>query len=158
MEKQVFPFTTRAEFVQHLAGCLARARHTLQLFDPDFAIWELGSSASDALLRRFLKDGGRLQLVAHDGRHMQRDAPRFLRLLKDYGHLIEVRRTSQQLRQLTDSFCIADQRDIVRRFHADHFRGEAVFDSPEDTQTSLERFLTIWLESGPGLYANSTGL
>ena len=158
MEKQVFPFTTRAQFVQHLAACLTRARHTLRMFDPDFAIWELGGSASDALLRRFLKDGGRLQLVAHDGRHMERDAPRFLRLLKDYGHLIEVRRTSQQLRQLTDSFCIADERDIVRRFHADHFRGEAVLDSPADVQTSSERFITIWLESGPGLYANSTGL
>ena len=158
MEKQVIPFTTRTEFVQHLAGCLARAQHTLQLFDPDFAIWELGSSASDTLLRRFFKDGGQLQLAAHDGRHMERDAPRFLRLLKDYGHLIEVRRTSKQLRQLTDSFCIADQRDIVRRFHSDHFRGEAVWDSPADTQTSLERFLTIWLESGSGLYANSTGL
>jgi uncharacterized protein YjiS (DUF1127 family) len=158
MEKQVFPFTTRTEFVGHLAECMGRARHTLHLFDPDFAIWALGSSANDALLRRFLKDGGRLQLVAHDGRHMERDAPRFLRLLKDYGHLIEVRRTSQQLRQLTDSFCIADQRDIVRRFHSDHFRGEAVFDCPADTQTSLERFLTIWTESGRGLYANSTGL
>ncbi len=158
MEKQVFPFTSRMEFQQHLAACLGRAQHTLQLFDPDFAIWELGSSASDALLRRFLKDGGRLQLVAHDGSQMERHAPRFLRLLKDYGHLIEVRRTSQQLRQLTDSFCIADERDIVRRFHSDHFRGEAVFDSPADTQTSGERFLTIWIESGPGLYANSTGL
>jgi uncharacterized protein YjiS (DUF1127 family) len=158
MEKQVFPFTTRAEFGQHLADCLGRAQHTLQLFDPDFAIWDLGGSANDALLRRFLKAGGRLQLVAHHGRHMERNAPRFLRLLKDYGHLIEVRRTSQQLRQLTDSFCIADQCDIVRRFHSDHFRGEAVFGSPADSQTSLERFLTIWLESGPGLYANSTGL
>jgi uncharacterized protein YjiS (DUF1127 family) len=158
MEKQVFPFTTRTEFVGHLADCLGRARHTLQLFDPDFASWELGSSANDALLRRFLKDGGRLQLVAHDGRQMERDAPRFLRLLKDYGHLIDVRRTSLQLLQLTDSFCIGDQRDIVRRFHSDHFRGEAVFDCPADTQTSLERFITIWTESGPGLYANSTGL
>lgn len=158
MEKQVFPFTTRAQFVAQLSVCLARARRTLQLFDPDFAIWELGSSSSDALLRRFLHDGGRLQLVAHDGRRMERDAPRWLRLLKDYSHLVEVRRTSQQLRQLTDSFCIADQRDIVRRFHADHFRGEAVLDSPEDTQASLERFLTIWAESGPGLYANSIGL
>jgi hypothetical protein len=54
----------------------------------------------------------------------ERDAPRFLRLL-GLRPLIEVRRTSPQLRQLTDSFCIADQRDIVRRFHADHFRGEA---------------------------------
>jgi uncharacterized protein YjiS (DUF1127 family) len=158
MDRQIFPFSTRAEFVRHLASCLSRAEHTLQMFDPDFAIWELGSSTSDALLRRFLHGGGHLQLVAHDGRHMERKAPRFLRLLKDYGHLIEIRRTSQQLRQLTDSFCIADQRDIVRRFHSDHFRGEAVLDGPADLQTSSERFITIWLESGPGLYANSTGL
>jgi hypothetical protein len=158
MDKQVIPFTTRAEFQQHLATCLARAEQTLQMFDPDYSIWQLGSSASDAQLRRFLRSGGRLQLVAHDGRPMERAAPRFLRLLKDYGHLIEVRRTSQPLRQLTDSFCIADQRDMVRRFHADHFRGEAVFNGPQELQISLERFLTIWIESGAGLYVNSTGL
>lgn len=158
MDRLVIPFTTRAEFQQHLASCLSRAQQTLQMFDPDYSIWEMGSSATDGQLRRFLQGGGRLQLVAHDGRQMERDAPRFLRLLKDYDHLIEVRRTSQQLRQLTDSFCITDQRDIVRRFHADHFRGEAVFNGPQDVQTSLERFLTIWIESQPGLYANSTGL
>ena len=158
MDRQVFPFTTKSGFAGQLAACLARAEHTLRLFDPDFAIWELGGSASDAALRRFLKGGGRLQLAAHDGKPMERDAPRFLRLVKDYSHAIEVRRTSQSLRQLTDSFCIADECHIVRRFHSDHFRGEAVFDGPADIKTSLERFLTIWDESGPGLYANSTGL
>jgi uncharacterized protein YjiS (DUF1127 family) len=158
MDRQLIPFTMRAEFQQHLATCLSRAEHTLLMFDPDFSIWQLGSSASDAQLRRFLQAGGRLQLVAHDGKMLERDAPRFLKLIKDYGHLIELRRSNPQLRQLSDSFCIADQRDIVRRFHADHFRGEAVFNGPQDLQTSLERFLTIWLESSPGLIANSTGL
>lgn len=158
MGRQVIPFTTRAEFQQHLATCITRAEHTLLMFDPDFSSWQLGSSASDAGLRRFLQGGGRLQLVAHDGQAVERGAPRFLRLLKDYAQLIEVRRTPPPLRQLTDSFCIADQRDMVRRFHADHFRGEAVFDGAEDLQISLERFLTIWLDSRPGLFANSTGL
>ena len=158
MDKLIIPFTTRAEFAQHLASCLSRAQHTLQMFDPDFAIWELGSSATDAQLRHFLRNGGRLQLVAHDAAHVTREAPRFLRLLKDYNHAIECRRTGSQLRQLTDSFCIADERDIVRRFHAAHLRGEAVFDSPPDTKTSLERFLTIWLESDASLYVNSAGL
>ena len=158
MDRQVTPFTTRAEFQQHLATCLARAEHTLLMFDPDFSSWQLGSSASDAGLRRFFQGGGRLQLVAHHGQPVERDAPRVLRLLKDYAQLIEVRRTPPQLRQLTDSFCIADQRDMVRRFHADHFRGEAVFNSAEHLQISLERFLTIWLDSRPGLFANSTGL
>ena len=158
MERQVFPFTTRGGFVDQLAACLARAEHTLRLFDPDFAIWNLGGTGTDAVLRGFLKGGGRLQLVAHDGRLLEREAPRFLRLVKDYGHAVEIRRTSQSLRQLTDSFCIADDHHIVRRYHSDHFRGEAVFDSPADINTPLERFLTIWDESGPGLLANSTGL
>ena len=158
MERQVFTFTTRGGFVEQWGACLARAEHTLRLFDPDFAIWDLGGSATDALLRRFLNGGGRLQLVAHDGRVIEREAPRFLRSVKDYGHVVEVRRTSQSLRQLTDSFCIADERHIVRRFHSDHFRGESVFDGPADINTPLERFLTIWDESGPGLFANSTGL
>ena len=158
MDRQVFTFTTKGGFVEQLTACLPRAEHTLRLFDPDFAIWDLGGSATDAMLRRFLKSGGRLQLVAHDGRTIEWDAPRFLRLVKDYGHAIEVRRTNQSLRQLTDSFCIADERHIVRRFHSDHFRGEAVFDGPADINTCLERFLTIWDESGPGLFANSTGL
>lgn len=158
MDRQVFTFTTKGGFVEQLTACLPRAEHTLRLFDPDFAIWNLGGSATDAMLRRFLRGGGRLQLVAHDGRVIERDAPRFLRLVKDYGHAIEVRRTNQSLRQLTDSFCIADERHIVRRFHSDHFRGEAVFDGPADINTCLERFLTIWDESGPGLFANSTGL
>ena len=158
MENAPLPFDTRAAFQQQLGDVLARARATLVMFDPDFSLFRLGAPDVDAVLRSFLHAGGRLRLALHDTAHLERDAPRFLRLLKDYGHLIEARRTSQPLRQLTDSFCIADQRDMVRRFHADHFRGEAVFNGPQDLQISLERFLTIWIESTPALVANFTGL
>ncbi len=158
MEKQSHPFSTRAEFEQHVQSCFSRAQLALQLFDPDFAIWSLGSSATDAELRRFLSGGGHLQLVTHSNAHLERNAPRLLRLLKDYGHAIECRITNKSIKQLTDSFCIADSRDIVRRFHAEHFRGEAVFDSPPDTKTSSDRFEAIWHESDPGLHASTTGL
>ena len=158
MDKQTRAFSSRLEFEQLLQLCLSRARLQLQMFDPDFALWQLGSSANDAILRQFLSGGGTLQLVAHSNARLERDAPRFLRLLKDYGHAIECRLTHKNLRQLTDSFCIGDARDQVRRFHADHLRGEAVFDSPPDTQVCEERFLAIWKESSPGLHVSTTGL
>lgn len=158
MERQAHLFSTRGEFEQHLAFCLSRAEHTLQLFDPDFAIWNLGGSATDAALRHFLGRHGRLQLVAHSNAELERHAPRFLRLLKDHGNGIACRLTNRKLRHLTDSFCIADGRDIVRRFHAGQLRGEAVFDAPEDTRLSAERFDTIWHESDPGLHASTAGL
>lgn len=151
-------FSTRAEFEQQLASCLARAEQRLRLFDPDFALFQLGSSASDALLRRLLAGGGRLQLVCHDHSLLERQAPRLLRLLKEYGHAIECRRTPASLRQLSDSFCIGDERDLVRRFHADHLRGEAIFDGAEALEVHAQRFQAIWLEANPGLHATTAGL
>ncbi|WP_322402297.1 hypothetical protein [Massilia luteola] len=152
------PFDTRAAFQQRLGDVLARARTTLVMFDPDYALFRLGAPDVDAALRRFLHDGGRLRLALHDAAHLEREAPRFLRLLRDYAHAIECRRTPRALRDLTDSFCIADDLHIVRRFHSDHMRGEAAFDAPQQTELSRLRFDGIWAESQPGLQASVTGL
>lgn len=154
----LLPFDTRAAFQQRLGDVLARARTTLVMFDPDFALFRLGAPDVDAALRRFLHDGGRLRLALHDATHLEREAPRFLRLLRDYDHAIECRRTPRGLRDLTDSFCIADDLHIVRRFHSDHMRGEAAFDAPQQTELSRLRFDGIWAESLPGLQAGVTGL
>jgi hypothetical protein len=158
MEKQIQHFDTRAGFQEQLRACISRATTTLQLFDPDFAIWELGSSQMDALLRHFLSHRGRLDLVAHSNTELELHAPRFKRLLRDYGHAVACRRTSPELRHLTDSFCIADHLHTVRRYHSDHFRGEAVYDAALDTQVYGDRFTAIWEETVPGLNADTTGL
>lgn len=158
MDKQVVAFSSRREFDAQLAACLARAQSRLRLFDRDFALWQLGSAATDMLLRRFLAGHGSIELVAQDQRHLEQHAPRFLRLLQDYGHAIACRATPRRLATLTDSFCIADDAHLVRRFHADHLRGEAVFDSAPDTAVSAERFAAIWAESGPGLRTGKIGL
>lgn len=151
-------FDTRADLQARLDDCLSRSRLALALFDPDFGWWELGSTRNDSLLRAFFHHGGRLQLVAHDNARLERDAPRFLRLLRDYGHLIECRLTTRSLRHLTDSFCIGDEHHLVRRFHSDHFRGEAIFNAPSSTKLHLERFQSIWSETQPGLQASIAGL
>lgn len=158
MTDHLTPFDTRAEFQHQLGLCFDRAQRTLHMFDPDFALWELGSSAVDASLRRFLANRGRIELVAHSNGHLEQHCPRFLRLLQEYGHAITCRQTSKALRQLTDSFCIADGQHIVRRFHCDHLRGEAAVDHPAALQASAERFAGIWEESAAGLHAGTTGL
>jgi hypothetical protein len=157
-EPQIVPFTTRAECEAQFRECLARARSSLQLFDPDFAIFPLGESGIDALLRGFLAGGGSIQLAMHTAQHIERHYPRFLRLLRDYAHRVECRVTSPSLKQLTDSFCIGDGIHIVRRFHSDHLRGEAGFDAPEATEVPLERFEAIWAESRVALHPTTTGL
>jgi hypothetical protein len=151
-------FNSRAEFAAHLKECLARSTATLAMFDPDFEVFPIGSSETEAALRHFLRRGGHLRLAMHDSSHLERDCPRFMRLLQDYSHRIECRLTSRPLRTLTDSFCIGDDIHIVRRFHCDHMRGEAVFDSSQACEISRERFIGIWAESLPGVHATTTGL
>lgn len=151
-------FSSRQDFEEQLQSCLARAQSSLRLFDADFALWNLGSSQNDAVLRHFLLAKGRIQLVCHDAAHLQLRQPRFMRLLADFGHLVECRLTPKNLRQLSDSFCIADGRDIVRRFHHDQPRGVAAIDNPVECQTSLLRFDTLWNEAIPGLHVTVSGL
>lgn len=158
MDEQVTPFNSRAEFTLQVHTCMARARHTLDLFDPDCALFALGTSEVDQVLRTFLRQGGRLRLAMHTTAHIERDCPRFIRLLRDVGHQVECRVTSRALRQLTDSFCIADDLDIVRRFHSDHARGEASFGVPGAADLSRERFNGLWEESSVALHPTTTGL
>jgi hypothetical protein len=155
---EILRFDTRAGFQQQLRAVLARARGSLDLFDPDFSLFPLGDADVDAVLRSYLAGGGVMRLAMHDSRHIERHAPRFLRLLRDHGHRIECRITSRGLRQLTDSFCIADGLHLVRRFHSDHLRGEAAFDAPQEIDVPRERFAAIWEESQPGLHPTTTGL
>jgi len=151
-------FDTRSECAAQWRAVIVRARARLDMFDPDFSVFPLGSSEVDAQLRAFLHGGGVLRLALHEPAHIERDAPRFLRLLRDYSHLVECRQTPRSLRQLTDSFCIADGLHVLRRFHSDWPRGEAAFDVPDAADLPSHRFAAIWEESRPTLAPSVAGL
>ena len=157
-QPQVLPFDTGAACAAQFRACLAASTATLDLFDPDCAVFPLGAPDVDAALRGFLANAGVLRLVVHATSHVERQYPRFLRLLRDYGHLAECRVTPRALRRLTDSFCIGDGVHIVRRFHSDHMRGEAAFDAPAATDVSRQRFSAIWEEALPALRQDLSGL
>jgi hypothetical protein len=157
-EPRVIRFDTRRELELQFRACVEAAQGALDLFDPDFSVYPLGTLEIDTLLRALLARGGRLRLALHDTAHIERNAPRFLRLLRDFSHLCECRQTPRGLRQLTDSFCIGDERDIVRRFHSDHFRGEASFGDAIAIDLPRHRFDAIWVESRITLQPTVAGL
>jgi hypothetical protein len=157
-ESTVTRFDTRRELEAHWRALLSRATRRLALFDPDFASFPLGAVDVEALLRAFLRNGGVLRLALHDTTHVERHCPLFLRVLRDYSHLVECRQTPQSLRHLADSFALADELHVVRRFHSDHMRGEAAFDAPTVVDLPALRFAALWEASLPTLHPAVTGL
>lgn len=153
-------FSLPSEFRQALQQCFALASTRIQLFDPDFSQWGIDSAEVMQLLRQFLlvRRSNQIQIAYHHAHYLEREALRFMPLLADFSHAIECRVTPRNLRLLTDSFCMVDEQHIVRRFHCDHFRGEAVFNSGQDCQISAKRFADIWQESDPGLQPGRAGL
>lgn len=151
-------FDSRRELDAGWREVVALARTRLVLFDPDFRWFPLGALEVEATLRAFLRGGGLLRLALHDSTHVERHCPRFLRLLRDYGHLVECRRTPRNLHHLTDSFTLVDERHVLRRFHSDHMRGETAFDSPAAVELPAHRFAMLWEVSQPALSAQVTGL
>ena len=156
--EQVLQFSSRLQFQRALNLCLSRARQHLQMFDPDFSPWGLGTASVDAELRRFLVGKGRIRMLVHDLGYLKNDCPRFLRLLHDFSHALECRITPGHMHHLTESFCSADDLHLVRRFHCDHLRGVATFDDAGATSVCANRFDQIWRASNPGLQVGSTGL
>lgn len=151
-------FDTRRELEAQWRALLRRARGRLDLFDPDFVVYPLGAPDVEATLRAFLQAGGMLRLALHDTAHVERSCPRFLRLLRDYAHRVECRQSPRSLRHLRDSFALGDDRHVVRRFHADHMRGEAAFDAPASVELPAHRFEALWEEARPTLAPSVTGL
>jgi hypothetical protein len=151
-------FSSRLEFEEQISRCLARASERLDLFDTDFSLWQLGTAAMDGELRRFLTGKGRIRMLAHDASYLKQHCPRFLRLLRDFSHAIECRIIHPSERHLTDSFCIGDEQHLVRRFHRDHPRGEAVFDDRANASICSERFNDTWRLSTAAIDVGVTGL
>lgn len=158
MTPRAIRFDTRRDCEAQFLAVVEAAQRSLCLFDPDCAVFSLGLTHVDTALRALLARGGQLRLSLHDTGHLERHAPRFMRLLRDYGHACECRQTPKTLRHLTDSFCIADGHHVVRRFHSDHMRGEANFDDALACDVPQHRFNAIWEESRITLQPTTTGL
>lgn len=153
-------FDTRAAYQQAIDTVLGAAKKELCIFDSDTLDMELEGKARADALSAFLAGGQdrSLRIILHDTDRLIRYSPRLMGLLKRYGHCFSVRQTPEPLRNLADSFVLADRASGVIRFHADHFRGKVLLEQPLEIHDWHQRFESLWGESMPGASATHLGL
>ena len=150
---------TLAEQVAALDGIIALAHSRIQLFDVDLAQggWERRERV-DALARFLRQRNARFDVIVHDTRWLEASAPRFVQLLRQYGHCMTLYRTGAEARSAMDPLVIVDQRHFLHRFHIDAPRASVAMDMPHAAKPLCARFDEIWSTGEPGLAGTVLGL
>jgi hypothetical protein len=153
-------FDTEAAWHQAVDRLVGKEGRELRVFDPDLTSLRLDSLERVELLEKFLQASRarRLLIASHDSEHLTRRCPRMMGLLARYAHAIQINRTSEEIRNLQDSFLVLDARHYVRRPVAAFFRGAAGFDDESEGLAMRSRFLEIWAASFPAVSSTTVGL
>jgi len=150
---------TVAAQVQAIDALLALAQQHVQLFDIDLAQggWQTVARA-DALTRFLRQRNARFDVIVHDTRFIEANAPRFIGLLRQYGHAMTIYRTGAAARAAMDPLLIVDARHHLHRFHIDQPRASVAIEEPQATKPLVTRFEEIWATGEPGLAGTVLGL
>jgi len=97
-------------------------------------------------------------VIVHDTRFIEANAPRFIGLLRQYGHAMTVYRTGAAARAAMDPLLIVDARHHLHRFHIDQPRASVAIEEPQATKPLVTRFEEIWATGEPGLAGTVLGL
>jgi hypothetical protein len=150
---------TVAEQVRAIDDLVAIAQTRVQVFDVDLA--EAGwntTERADALARFLRQRNARLDVIVHDTRWIEGNAPRFVQLLRQFGHAMTLYRTGAEARSAMDPLVIVDRRHFVHRFHIDQPRAAVALDMPHAAKPLVLRFDEIWATGEPGLAGTVLGL
>ncbi|MSP95746.1 MAG: hypothetical protein EXR29_00695 [Betaproteobacteria bacterium] len=153
-------FDTEADFQAAVDRLLIQKGRELRVFDPDLAVFKLNSPGRVESLRSFLASSRtcRLYFVLHNPEPLTRTCPRMMNLLALYNHAIQINRTSEQIRELQDSFILLDRNHYVRRPVARFFRGAAGINDETEALVMRSRFQEIWDASYPAASSTTAGL
>jgi len=153
-------FDTYREYSAAIRQTLESAEGELCVFDPDLAHTGLESSESVVLIERLLlaTRRARLRIVLHDTTNLESRSPRLLRLMRDFSHCCEVRRSPGDLRNLTECYLLTSNDTGVVRIHRDWPRGKWFVANPAEAGIWLSRFQQLWECSTPAAPATRLGL
>jgi hypothetical protein len=153
-------FDTESSYRGAVGATLALAQREIRVFDRDLLALGFEESKRIDLMTVFLiaNRSRRIHFVVHDDDPIQRLAPRLLAFLSRFGHAIEVRRTPEHLRHLSDCWVLADGAHGTIRFHRDHPRGKQIWNDKGQIGPWWQRAEDLWLESEPCSPASVTGL
>lgn len=153
-------FETPAEFRTAFDALLTGTLHRLRLYDHDLSLLDIDHQPRHASLRALCVAGGgrRIELLLDDISRVASDHPRLMQLVRDFGHVIEIRQTDPDMPHPDQAFVLADQHGVLIRADKAAVHGTLHADDPGSASPLHQSFEGLWQRAPASLSATTLGL
>ena len=153
-------FETPGESRAAFDALLAATRRQLRLYAVDLEGLQIDDVQRIAALRALCVAGGgrRVELLLDDIRRVARDHPRLMLLLRDFGHVLEIRQADPEAPRPDAAFALADRRGVLLRPDKTSPRGVLHPDDPGRAAALDMEFEGMWQRAPAVVSATTLGL
>lgn len=139
---------------------IAEASSDICIFDQDFAKGDYASLKRYDLIHAFLQKGEQVKLtiILQSTHFLMANCPRWMDLLRIYGHKMTVYETNDFAKIAKDCFVIADKQHYCRRFHIDQARFKYALSDIDNSASLLLRFDELLAETTEAISVTKLGL
>ncbi|MBW8328901.1 MAG: hypothetical protein K0M48_07065, partial [Thiobacillus sp.] len=148
---------TPAEFRAAFDTLLAGTHRQLRLYDRDLDLFDLDHAPRHAALRALCVAGGgrRIELLLDDISRVARSHPRLMQLVRDFGHVLEIRQADPDAPRPEQAFVLADRHGVVLRADKAAVHGTLHPDDARDAVLLHQEFKGMW-QRAPGSHGAPT--
>jgi hypothetical protein len=150
------PAELRAAFDALLAG----THRQLRVYDHDLSLLEIDHAPRHAALRALCVAGGgrRIELLLDDISLVARRHPALMQLVRDFGHILEIRQADPDASRPDQAFVLADRHGVLLRADKTAARGTLHMDDAHDAVLLNQDFEGMWQRSPASVSATTLGL
>ncbi len=153
-------FETPTEFQTAFDALLATAPRQLRLYDHDLGLFDIDHLPRHTSLRALCVAGGgrRIELLLDEIHRVARDHPRLMQLLRDFGHVIEIRQADPLAPRPEQAFVLADRHGVVLRADKAALPGTLHLDDAPRSVPLNQSFEAMWQRSPASVSTTTLGL
>jgi len=154
------PLETPAEFRDAFDALLATTHRQLRVYDHDLALLDIDHAPRHAALRSLCVAGGgrRIELLFDDIGLVARKHPRLMQLVRDFGHVLEIRQADPDAPRPEQAFVLADRHGVLLRADKAAVHGMLHLDDARDAVLLNQEFEGMWQRSPASVSATTLGL
>lgn len=153
-------FETPTEFRAAFDTLLASTQRQLRLYDHDLGLFDIDHAPRHAALRAQCVAGGgrRIELLLDDISHVARNHPRLIQLVRDFGHVLEIRQADPDAPRPDQAFVLADRHGALIRADKTAVHGTLHLDDARDAVLLNQNFEGMWQRAQAHVSATTLGL